>query len=319
MKAIKERTAELDDYEAQLKSGTTMVEQLMNADKQRLNGNADQAYALYTSANNYALNLGLSKVMEYIKDQLTNQMRYDPKQYDSAMQKGLSLLDNPTPDLTEAAAAFVMALNNKPKDQDALKYTAYINDLKYCDRAGQALYSGMRPSLANRKQFNWSGDERNSAFCIDRYEHPNIAGQLPMVDVPFIVAMQECEKMGKKLCTPLRWTDACKGANVANQFPYGNGKDVDASACNVEGSGLLPSGSKSACKNSIGAFDMSGNAAEWTAEAGADGPVSVIKGGSFRDKATAQDSGCSAEFNAEKGDFKANFVGFRCCRDLEKK
>jgi formylglycine-generating enzyme required for sulfatase activity len=297
--------------------GQFLAQKMFDADKQAASGNAEQAYPLYIIAQKFALEMGQEKTLDYIDNKL-KESHYDPQKYNNAMFKGLALLEQSNPDLTEAANAFVEALTNKPHDKAALTYTSYINDLKFCNKAGQALYSAMRPSQANINQFTWTADDRTTAFCIDRYEHPNVAGSLPTVDVPFIVAQQECKKNGKDLCTPLRWTDACKGTNITNQFPYGNGKDADPSACNLDSDGLVPSGSKPACKNSIGVFDMSGNAAEWTAESGNDGAVPVIKGGSFRDKATVQDSGCAAEFT-HSSDFKAPFVGFRCCRDLETK
>ncbi|MBN1593342.1 MAG: M20/M25/M40 family metallo-hydrolase [Candidatus Coatesbacteria bacterium] len=101
-------------------------------------------------------------------------------------------------------------------------------------------------------------------FCIDRYEYPNVYGELPLEGIGWIEAWANCIEQGKFLCSKDQWVRACKGTN-SYRFPYGD--QYTAGLCNTEGEGTLPSGSCDQCRSEFGAYDMSGNVFEWTSSA----------------------------------------------------
>jgi len=58
-------------------------------------------------------------------------------------------------------------------------------------------------------------------FCMDRYEAPNKAAQLPLVMYHYLEAAAWCKARNKRLCFDDEWTLACAGAGGA-KYPYGN-------------------------------------------------------------------------------------------------
>jgi serine/threonine protein kinase len=146
--------------------------------------------------------------------------------------------------------------------------------------------------------------------CVDAYEYPG-PGQLPKVQVSFVEAAQLCGARGARLCNESEWERACRGPSNGS-YPYGNG--FAAGKCNSKGSGgkLVPSGSVASCKSALGAYDMSGNAAEWVILESSQMPA--IKGGSSL--AGDPDSSCGHKLEA-KSLAGGPLVGFRCCRDLK--
>ena len=314
MKGLKDyRNDDLRKFEEEMNTGKSMVANLIEAERQAQIGNSEAAFDKYKQAEKNAVDLKLDDTKDWIEKQLA-ESHYDPEIYTTSMKAGIEILSQSQPDLAAAKQTFNMAMQNHPNDVQARKYLDLIDDMKYCDAKGQAMFSEQRPSAKNAN-FSWGPDERTKAFCIDRYEYPNTSGEMPLVDVPFVIASQKCVTEGKKLCTSTRWKDACQGSTNAI-FPYGKGKDADASACNVESKGLVASGSKATCRNSIGVFDMSGNAAEWTEDLTADGVNATVMGGSFSEK--AGEANCMSTFTQNK-DEKLPNIGFRCCRDMEAK
>ncbi len=314
MKDLKDyRNEELLKFEEEMNTGKTMVANLTEADRLAQSGNSEAAFEKYTQAEKSAISLKLDNTQQWIKKQL-EESHYDPKIYTTSIKQGVEVLTRPLPDLSAAKLAFNTAMQNHPNDVLARKYLDYIDDLKYCDAKGQAMFSERRPT-AKYENFNWGMDERKKAFCIDRYEYPNTSGEMPLVDVPYVLANQKCANEGKKLCTSTRWKDACQGSTNAI-FPYGNGRDPDAKACNVESKGLVASGARTSCRNSIGVFDMSGNAAEWTDDQNGDATNATVMGGSFSEKAS--EANCMSTFTQHQEEKLPN-IGFRCCRDLEPK
>ena len=157
-----------------------------------------------------------------------------------------------------------------------------------------------------------SFDEKNQlpvdlkAFCVDQFEFPNKRGVPPTTNVAWADAKRLCEGKGKRLCTEEEWEKSCHGQGGA-RFPYGNA--FDANACNTVDDNesarvLSPSGRFGRCRSGYGVADLSGNAAEWTAE-------KVQKGGSYAQPDFA--SRCSAR--KVSGSAKSPEVGFRCCAD----
>ncbi len=59
------------------------------------------------------------------------------------------------------------------------------------------------------------------AFCVDRYEAPNVAGALPLVMYTFDESSSWCEARGKRLCFDDEWTRACAGI-AGSSYPYGD-------------------------------------------------------------------------------------------------
>lgn len=148
-------------------------------------------------------------------------------------------------------------------------------------------------------------------FCIDEYEWPNRRGSVPKVNVTWYEAKETCEKAGKRLCTAGEWKQACTNDNKKYSFPYG--KNFEAGKCNTLGNPkqtneLSASGSFPDCAGSLSVFDMSGNAAEWTASGGESADV---YGGFYQ--SGEKEGSCSSRLGLAK-DRKYFYTGFRCCK-----
>ena len=108
-------------------------------------------------------------------------------------------------------------------------------------------------------------------FWIDRYEYPNVEGEMPRVDVTWLEASNLCAARGQRLCTEQEWELACRGPG---HFVYGYGPDFEPERCNtpfrdadgnwVRDRGTAPSGAHADCGNDYGVRDMIGNVWEWT-------------------------------------------------------
>jgi eukaryotic-like serine/threonine-protein kinase len=141
------------------------------------------------------------------------------------------------------------------------------------------------------------------AFCVDVYEYPG-GNTIPRTNVSFSEAGRICAARGERLCTEGEWERACRGKGNAS-YPYGQA--FDATRCNTKGTGgeLAPSGAFAACKSGAGAYDMSGNVAEWVA-------TGAQKGGTAQQG--ARESRCSATTRTAP-QTGGPLVGFRCCAD----
>jgi formylglycine-generating enzyme required for sulfatase activity len=174
-------------------------------------------------------------------------------------------------------------------------------------------------------------------FCIDRYEWPNRAGELPSVLVDWGTARAACESVGKRLCDETEWLFACEGEEM---LPYATGFTRDPTACVIDrpyvsrprrlgrwdacmGSPECrrdferldqrePSGAFPGCVSPFGAFDMNGNVNEWVNLPDAKAPRrSGLKGGWWgpvRNRCRP-----TVRFHDE-ADWGYE-IGFRCCRD----
>lgn len=155
---------------------------------------------------------------------------------------------------------------------------------------------------------------RTGAYCIDTYEYPNRRGARPHNQVGVRQAAELCTQAGKRLCSEVEWERACKGPQNRD-FPYGS--QWDPNACNTEtASGedrsLAPAGQFASCRSGYGAFDMSGNVMEWTADT-LDRGLAIAKGGShMRPDYAAR---CAYRYTAP-ADTRDVEIGFRCCADL---
>ena len=137
-------------------------------------------------------------------------------------------------------------------------------------------------------------------FFIDAYEFPG-KGAMPRVDIALEDARTACAERGVRLCDVKEWEVACRGEHRAS-FPYGS--QYDSGVCNTADGKIEPGGSFNDCRSAVGAFDMSGNVAEWT-------QTGAVKGGAVGEGFTA--GRCSHD---TRGDGQpAPTIGFRCCKD----
>jgi formylglycine-generating enzyme required for sulfatase activity len=141
-------------------------------------------------------------------------------------------------------------------------------------------------------------------FCVDRHEWPG-AGQAPMVALTLDEAATRCRKRRARLCRSDEWEDACRGTDGAS-FPYGT-TYIDKK-CNARGTEIARAGSFPECQSAAGAFDMSGNAAEWDADGGVRG-ASAVDG--TRGRCSERRRGGKPR---ERVEDRAD-IGFRCCAD----
>jgi hypothetical protein len=145
-------------------------------------------------------------------------------------------------------------------------------------------------------------------FCIDVFEFPNAACELPFVFVTPFQAKRICEAQGKRLCGQDEWNLACRGdPDGGGDRLYAYGDDLDLAICNTNksrvglrppcdvsgneklwttcGTNTEPSGAFPQCRSRFGVFDQHGNVAEimTRVEAG-DGGAEVksqLKGSAF--------------------------------------
>ena len=157
-------------------------------------------------------------------------------------------------------------------------------------------------------------------FWIDRYEYPNVVGQMPMVDVSWQQAQQLCQDRGQRLCTEAEWEQAAKGSD---NFAYGYGPEFEAERCNTpwpDESGrwrrhrTSTSGAFGGCQTPAGVFDLIGNVWEWT-----DGWYDEtagwrpVRGGSwFQNVNFARSDGRYGRHLTPQ--YRLDLIGFRCCR-----
>ena len=59
------------------------------------------------------------------------------------------------------------------------------------------------------------------ATCMDRYEAPNLEGELPLVMFTFDESEAWCGARGKRLCFDDEWSLAC-GGEAGTAYPYGD-------------------------------------------------------------------------------------------------
>lgn len=156
--------------------------------------------------------------------------------------------------------------------------------LKHVDALGQAVPAPSDGSLGRCAEFRFPTKclvpKVHVRYCIDKYEYPNIKGQIPRSWMNWYEAKSACETQGKRLCTRTEWTFACEGPDI-KPYPYGDGYHRDKTACNFDNdeSGvdvhadsksqrlldrfLKPSGSMPKCISPFGVYDMPGNLDEF--------------------------------------------------------
>jgi hypothetical protein len=145
----------------------------------------------------------------------------------------------------------------------------------------------------------------DTAYCMDRYEYPNVKGEKPLTNVTWVDAVMRCRSMGKDLCSRSEWRAACAGSR-RGAYPYGS--EYRPEECNTENRSLSGSGEYDRCGSDKGVFDLTGNAWEWVLDR--DEGYNLIAGGNYYYGRNAR---CDATFynllsNTDKS------IGFRCCK-----
>ncbi|MEZ4443357.1 MAG: SUMF1/EgtB/PvdO family nonheme iron enzyme [Polyangiaceae bacterium] len=150
------------------------------------------------------------------------------------------------------------------------------------------------------------GDPSSAKTCIDIFEFPNRACELPFVWAGPTIAQGLCKKLGKRLCKQDEWMLACDADPTGGErWKYAYGNELDLTACNTSKSkkGLEPvcdpstvkttwdtchtdtepSGAFPRCRSRLGVYDLHGNVAEamtrWDLEEKE--TVSQLKGSAF--------------------------------------
>ncbi len=144
-------------------------------------------------------------------------------------------------------------------------------------------------------------------FCVDKYEYPNVEGELPVHSTSWIEAWRHCAELGKYLCSGDEWIRACKGPGDF-AFPYGN--SYQPGVCNTEAESIASLGSFEQCVSGFGIYDMSGNVFEWTSGAQW---RNLLFGGYFRSKDLG--ASCASGIYPYPGAVTGSmpYGGFRCC------
>jgi len=177
------------------------------------------------------------------------------------------------------------------------------------------------------------------ATCMDRYEAPNMPGAEPLAMQTAHDGEEWCEARGKRLCSDVEWIAACEGQQQ-RLYPYGD--DYEAHRCNDDKTWISPSwqtlgnwpsqaardeaarlyqadpsGSRSNCRSEDGAFDLTGNVAEWVVRTlpNSNNYDHVMKGCYWSGCYGGSKPNCSFVNPAHPGGFRSYEAGFRCCLD----
>ncbi len=171
---------------------------------------------------------------------------------------------------------------------------------------------------AERMPISFNAPPGGSGAC-------SVPGVRPWYSLRHKDAVSACEDIGWRLCEEAEWLRACQGGG-RRAFPMG--ADLGAGVCNVReaysmsGSGSeAPTGRFDGCVSDEGAYDLTGNVAEWIEKAD-DDPRSVYNiGRGWQTSAEFHrdiNYHCDESLSAVRGfgatSYATEVVGFRCCR-----
>ncbi len=152
------------------------------------------------------------------------------------------------------------------------------------------------------------GREEDAKVCIDLFEYPNVACELPLVWGSPSDAAQVCAADGKRLCAQSEWNLACGGDPAGGpDWRYSYGSEPDLEICNSNkphpmrgtsgmwvcnannaraawdscASETEPVGSFPKCRSRFGVFDLHGNIAEMMTRKEGTTVVTQLKGSAF--------------------------------------
>lgn len=172
---------------------------------------------------------------------------------------------------------------------------------------------------------------KHKHYCIDKYEYPNVEGQVPQSWMTWHDVKDACESQGKRLCTESEWTFACEGVLI-QPYPYGDGYHRDSTSCNTDNHApkgldvfkatshgtptaqeldkmLMPSGAMSECVSPWGVHDMPGNIDEFVLnESGHPYKSGLVGGHVFGVR-----NNCRAATDGHNEQFSWYETGGRCC------
>lgn len=147
--------------------------------------------------------------------------------------------------------------------------------------------------------------------CVDAYEYPNKADEVPKDMVSHEEAASLCAAIGKRLCELNEWQAACKGREKDNRYSYGT--SYIPTRCNSNTKAAQRSGRKNQCRSWWGMYDMNGNLWEWTATKSKEKETAfLVVGGSWSGNNQTRCTESSYSFYPQN---QYPSVGFRCCKD----
>lgn len=145
------------------------------------------------------------------------------------------------------------------------------------------------------------------SVCVDAYEFPNEPRQLPRTSVTWEEASALCARQNKRLCLREELAQACQGPE-GWKYPYGPTHRTNH--CQDGGSGPTRGHDHPGCRSWWGAYNLAGNAWEWTASKQGNAPW--VFGGFFSEGPSASCQESKRSFFPQN---KYSSVGFRCCED----
>lgn len=129
---------------------------------------------------------------------------------------------------------------------------------------GEATVADLTGAVPPAYQLGTVGDDYapcadNGEICLNYFYAVSLPGVKPSGYITWFQAQQACKNSGKRLPSNAEWQAAVAGTPDP-------GPDNGTTDCNTTSSSASPTGSRSSCVSSDGAFDMVGNLNEWVAE-----------------------------------------------------
>jgi formylglycine-generating enzyme len=138
-------------------------------------------------------------------------------------------------------------------------------------------------------------------YCIDIFEYPNKACELPFVWVSPSNAERLCQLQNKRLCSQIEWDMSCRAdPESGRDTRYAYGDKLDLAICNTQHphtracnplssetafatctTNTEPSGAFPKCRSRFGVFDQHGNVAEIMKRREGEKVFSQLKGSAF--------------------------------------